>query len=224
MAANLTVTIGDGFFIAATSITKKKLKLRVLQDKKIVATYDFVNRGGEILPFQNGSGKYTIELYVNVLSNRYTKVTSQTFNVLLSREDAAFLHTNQYVKYTDNLSNKAIELRKDREDKEFYDAVKAYMKKNFRYDFIYAIQVPKTGVVLPNPERLEKKKMGICQDLAAYAAGLLREGGIPAKLAIGHVDGNKYHAWVITEYGIYDPTAEVNGIARPKKYVAERYY
>jgi len=72
-----------------------------------------------------------------------------------------------------------------------------------------------------------QRHCGICYDLAAMATAMLRIMGIPTKMVIGYAD-NQYHAWVEIINGdksiIYDPTVDIAGIMKVKKYTAERYY
>ena len=69
--------------------------------------------------------------------------------------------------------------------------------------------------------------MGICQDLSAVTAAMLRTMGIPGRLIIGYADDN-YHAWTQTVVDgndeFFDPTAAVGGINSVKTYSVERYY
>ena len=57
--------------------------------------------------------------------------------------------------------------------------------------------------------------MGICQDLAALAACMLRVQGVPTKLMVGYA-GKMYHAWnsvvIDGEEVLYDPTLELSAI------------
>ena len=68
--------------------------------------------------------------------------------------------------------------------------------------------------------------MGICQDLAAVTACMLRVQGVPARLVIGYAD-KYYHAWntvvVNGEEVFFDPTHAVGAIDA-KKYQTERMY
>ena len=69
--------------------------------------------------------------------------------------------------------------------------------------------------------------MGICQDLTALAACMLRVQGIPAKLVIGYAD-RSYHAWnnvlIDGEYVMLDVTADLKGISGNVVYTVERCY
>jgi transglutaminase-like putative cysteine protease len=70
--------------------------------------------------------------------------------------------------------------------------------------------------------------MGICQDLSAMTCAMLRSQGVPARLMIGTLGVNTYHAWVMAvvngEDKFFDPTAELNASSKTDTYTTERYY
>ena len=76
-------------------------------------------------------------------------------------------------------------------------------------------------------DRCYETRKGICQDLAAMAACMLRVQGIPTRLMIGYA-GKMYHAWntviINGEEVLYDPTLELSAIDRGLTYTVERYY
>ena len=100
------------------------------------------------------------------------------------------------------------------------DAITEYVRKNFAYDYIRAIKIPKRNVY-PDPVYCWKNKMGICQDIAALTVRMLRVVGVDARLCIGYADG-KYHAW--TEAYIAGKTYRFDHPAEAKSYKAERMY
>ena len=218
----------EGYFVASVqNKTKKALKLRV-SFKGETLTYDLKNTGDtEVFPFQMGSGSYEITLWENVSGKKYAAAGKITVTVKLAREDGAFLYPNQYVFYTVDSKAflKAEELCKGKTDKEAFDAVCGFMKTQFVYDFVKAATI-KPGV-LPDIDGSYDKHMGVCQDLSAIMACMLRTQGIPCKLMIGYADKN-YHAWTVTiidgEEVFFDPTAALNAISKPKNYTVERWY
>ena len=121
-----------------------------------------------------------------------------------------------------NMANK---LCKGKNEKEAFEAVCNYMKSNFVYDYVKAVQV-KAGM-LPDIDGTFSKRMGVCQDLAAVMACMLRAQGIPCKLMIGYAD-KTYHAWTMTivdgQEQFFDPTAALNAINKVKQYTLERFY
>lgn len=217
------------FFAAIAPASTKKLKLRIFKDQNTYQTYTFKGDGSfEIFPLQFGNGNYQIVLYQNVYGTRYQ--TAGTINLFVQLEDknAGFLVPNQYMNYhkiPDLISlSEALCLNKPNR-KEKINAIKSYIKANYTYDYIKAIQIKKD--MLPDMLGLMKKRTGICLDLAAFAVSMLRINKIPARLAIGMAD-NQYHAWVEiigenNKYTKYDPTADISG-KKIKKYISERFY
>lgn len=218
----------DGYFFAAVAHkTPKRLKLRIIKQDKM-ATFDLKNNGQfEIFPLQFGDGMYQIVLYQNVIGNRYTTAGTIYLDVKLKDENACYLIPNQYINYHENkeLIQLTQQLCQNKTKNESYKAIKQYIKEHFIYDYIKAITV-KDGM-LPDIKRTMQKHCGICYDLAAIATAMLRIMGIPTKMVIGYAD-NQYHAWVEIISGdkriIYDPTVDIAGIMKVKKYTAERYY
>ena len=85
-----------------------------------------------------------------------------------------------------------------------------------------------TTGTLPSVDYAWDNGKGICQDLAALAACMLRVQGVAIRLDIGYVGGNYYHAWntviIDGEEVQYDPTLELNAIPQGYKYTLERWY
>ncbi|MBR1686528.1 MAG: transglutaminase domain-containing protein [Clostridia bacterium] len=221
-------SISEGYFHAGLqSKNKHKMKLRVTKGDNQL-TYDLNSDAKyEIFPLQYGDGKYTIALYENVSGKKYSAAGKITINVTLSSQDICYYYPNQYVNYTPETDPVLVaeELCKNMSQKEAYDAICAYMSKNFVYDFLKAVNI-KAGV-LPDIDTCYSKRMGVCQDLSAICISMMRTQGIPARLMIGYADKN-YHAWVETDFGgksyFFDPTAAVNGISKVKEYSVERFY
>ena len=222
-------TAQDGYFQAAlTAPSKNKMKLRV-QKGQTTLTYDMDLKGKyDIIPLQLGSGHYDILLYENVSGKKYSQAGYLGLDVKLSQEDAAFYYPNQYVNYTilSEAVKKADELCKGTNDPlKKYEILRDFMTKSFLYDYVKAVTVqPGT---LPDIDGCYAKKMGVCQDLSAIFACMLRTQGIPCRLIIGYAD-KQYHAWTTTEINgkeyFFDPTAALNAINKVKDYSVERYY
>ncbi len=227
----LTVDVthaADGYILAKGPVTNKRLKLRISMGE-VTLTYDLNSNGEyEVFPLQLGSGTYRCDLYKNASGKKYSKAGNVSVKVSLQDENAAFLVPNQYVNYTPETL--AVQLSEEicaglETDREKFEAVRAYIKSGYVYDFVKAVTVkPQT---MPDIEGCMEKKMGICQDLAALAACMLRVQGIPTKFIIGYA-GQSYHAWngvlIDGEEVFYDPTLELNGIAGNQTYTVERFY
>jgi len=204
-----------------------RCKLRVQVGKKKVPEYDLTADGEwTVIPFQLGNGNYTITLFKRA-SKGYTTGGKLKVDVQLTDENAPFLVPNQYVNYEPN--TEAVALSDELcagvgSDAEKLEAIRVYIHDNYLYDYDRAKSV-KSGT-LPDIDYCTTNKMGICQDLAAMAACMLRVQGIPARLMIGYT-GKIYHAWVVAlidgEEVRYDPANDINDVT-PKSYTLERYY
>ena len=219
----------EGYFLAAiTAPTNHKMKMRV-QKGDVTMTYDMNLKGEyDIFPLQLGSGHYDILLYENVSGKKYSQAGYLGLDVQLDREDAAFYYPNQYVDYTilSAAVAKAAELCDGMTDPlQIYETLCNYMKTSFLYDYVKAVTVQ--AGALPDIDGSYEKKMGVCQELSAILACMLRTQGIPCRLIIGYAD-KQYHAWTTTEINgkeyFFDPTAALNAIATVKDYSVERYY
>lgn len=192
-------------------------------------TYD-LNGGGEYeaFPLQLGSGSYKCSLYKNIKGNKYSTEGAVSFEASMADENSAYLYPNQYVNYGPDspavaLSNQICQNLDSDADK--FKAVHDYIKANFLYDFVKAATAEAGS--MPDIDGCMQSHMGICQDLTALAACMLRVQGIPTKLVIGYAD-RSYHAWnsvlVDGEYRMLDVTAELKGISADVIYTEERCY
>ena len=220
--------VSEGYIQARGTATSKRLKLRVKKGEEVL-TYDLNGDGEyETFPLQYGSGSYTCTLYQNTSGSRYSQEGRITVKATLEDENAPFLCPNQYVNYASDTELEAevqtlcASLTTAREK---YDAICKYVTTQFGFDYIAAV-TNKPGQ-LPDVEKCFSRRMGVCQDLSAVTVSMLRVAGVPAKLVIGYADEN-YHAWVTAEVDgeevLFDPTAELQGISRPKSYTVERFY
>jgi len=219
----------EGFIFAAIKEpTNSKLKLRIFQHGNYGATYGLNNAGAfELFPLIKGPGFYSVVLYSNAYGNAYEEIGSVGFNALMENPDAAFYIPNQYVNYTKDsqVVKLAADLHDGKNDRQYFEEVKNYIKSYFAYDFIKA--VTKSTGMLPEIDASLNKCMGICQDLAAIVVAMLRSQGIKSKLVIGFADSH-YHAWTVSEIDgediLYDPTVDVYGMSTVNEYTPERVY
>lgn len=217
----------DGYVMVRGAENSHRYKLRIAfgEDK---LTYDLNSDGAfEIFPLQYGSGRYTITLYQNSSGNKYAAAGSVRIDAALANENAALLVPSQYVSYTAQTSAVALsdEICGSADtDQEKFEAVRRYIMQNFMYDFIKAVTVQPGA--MPDIEACVDTRMGICQDLAATAACMLRVQGIPTKLVVGY-RGKQYHAWTVVlldgQEVLYDPTEDLGG-TNQGLYAVERFY
>ena len=221
----------EGYIMVKAKKTEKKLRVRVsTAGAKLLY---WLNGDGEyeVLPLQFGSGKYKVELFEHVQKKDYSKEGAVKLSAKMPDELSCFLYPNQYVNYNADTAcvKFADDLCKDISDQgEIYKAVCTYVLQNFIYDYIKSVSVQSMSQQMPDIDYCWDNRMGICQDLSAMTCAMLRSQGIPARLMIGTVGANTYHAWVVAvvngEERFFDPTAELNASNKNETYTTERYY
>lgn len=206
--------------------TDHGLKIRITNGSWQL-NYDLNNNGEfEAFPLQRGSGKYEVALFENVKGNKYASEGKINLDAKLTNEYGAFLAPNQYVSYElwTSAVQKSDEICVGGSQQEIFDAVSNFIASEFQYDFVRAKTI--SAGTLPDIDYCYDNRMGICQDLAAVTACMLRVQGVPTKLVIGYAD-KYYHAWTTVVIDgkevFFDPTHAVNAI-NAKKYSAEREY
>lgn len=218
----------EGYVIVHADPSSTRLKLRVTCEG-VTYTYDLDANGEKaVIPLQMGSGQYMIALYRNVNGNRYSRKADVELIVGVKDENNVFTMPNQYVYYTEESPavQKAHEICEGLEtDREKVEVIREYISKNYLYDYVRAVTI--SSGYLGDVDGCYEKGMGICQDLAALTACMLRAEGIPTKLVIGYA-GNVYHAWnsvlIDGEYERLDITSELKGISSKQEYTVERVY
>ena len=217
----------EGHIIASCSkATTKKLKLKVIRGKNSLH-YDIKDK--ECIPLQFGNGRYSFELYENTKGAHYVCIGKRAIDVQMADVFAPFLHSNQYVSYTNESAYviKAQELCADKETaNDKFAAIENFIKKKIAYNYVKALTVKKA--TLPNIDECYEKSMGICQDIAALMVAMLRSQNIPCSLVIGYAD-KQYHAWIKVYWNknkvqSYDPTAWILKRKNAKSYTEERWY
>jgi len=217
----------EGYIMVRRDACSSGLKLRITHGSSLY-TYDLNNDGEyEVFPLQMGDGTYTCTLYRHVEGNKYAYDGEVNVEVDLNHEYVPYLGPNQYVDYELDTEavEKAEELCEDLEtDKEKFDAIVGYIRENFAYDYERAASNP--GFYLGDIDGCYEDQIGLCQDLSALTACMLRSQGVPTQLVIGYAD-KYYHAWnrvlIEEEYQLLDMTAEITGVPA-KTYTEERRY
>lgn len=128
---------------------------------------------------------------------------------------------SMYLPYHAESRVKARELVKDiRDPTERYKTITDFVTKNFRYDYIRAIKIPKKNG-LPDIDHCWNTKMGVCLDIAAMTVGMLSAVGFKSYLCIGFAD-QCWHAWVETV--VNGKRVRYDHTGKAKKYKKERQY
>lgn len=219
----------EGYIMVKGPKTSKKLKFRVKYDDQTL-DYDLNGKGEyEVIPLQLGNGSYTCTLYKNVSGKKYAQEGRVGVKAKMDDPSMAFLYPNQYVNYD---AETAAVLKSEElcagltTQQECFDAIFDFIKTGFVYDYVKMVTV-KPGM-MPDIDDCFEKRMGICQDLAAVSACMLRVQGIPARLMIGTLENGTYHAWVQAVVDgkeiLFDPTAELSAVAKDQEYTVERFY
>ena len=190
--------LAEGYIMVKYTGTKTvPSKVRVIKDGGTTYTYTLKDpKVEQTLPFTEGSGKYSVQVFENTSGTKYAQVYKVSLDVKLRDEMLPFLYANQYVNFKSDSAvvKKADELLKNcKTDLECVQTVFTFVTENFTYDHEKAATV-QSGY-LPDPDAVLAAKKGICFDYSAVMASMLRSHGIPCKLVIGYA-GKEYHAWI----------------------------
>lgn len=192
-AADIT-SASDGVVMVSYKGECKKVKVRITKGD---AVYDYdLDPGGTVFPLQSGSGTYNIKVLENVSGKTYAIAMDMDFEVSIKDGLSPFLLPSQYINYSqsDKCVYKAAELCSGKTgtiDKAA--AMFEYVTSHITYDKELAANV-KSGYI-PDPDATLESGKGICFDYASLFASMCRSQGIPAKLVMGYVRGDVYHAW-----------------------------
>lgn len=188
----------EGYVIVRYTGSSPKVKLQITGPNSVTYTYNLCSTAptDEVFPLQSGDGEYTVSVYENIRSNRYSIVFTYPIKVKLSDPYKPFLYPNQFVNFSKDSLGVA-EAQKlaypCNNDLEVISQIYFYVIENMSYDYDKAAVV-KSGY-LPDIDQVYNAKKGICLDYAALMASMLRSQNIPTKMEIGYA-GNVYHAWL----------------------------
>lgn len=222
-----TSNSGDGYFYIRYTGKNQKVKLQLFSDTSITYTYNIRPGVDTVIPFNLGSGEYSLTVYENIQDNEYAMVYAEEMNIKIKDELKPFLYPNQYVWFTAESDTTALAKQLTdgcTNELEAVGKVYDYMVKNITYDYDKAENV-QPGY-LPDVNEILAIKTGICFDYSAVMSAMLRSVGIPTRMEIGY-SGDAYHAWVSvytrdqgwindiiqfdgTQWTLMDPTFDAN--------------
>lgn len=222
-----TSNSGDGYFYIRYTGDNQKVKLQIFSDTSITYTYNIAPGVDTVIPFNLGSGEYSLTVYENIQDNEYAMVYAEDMDIKLNDELKPFLYPNQYVWFTAGSDTTALAKQLTdgcTNELEAVGKVYDYMIKNITYDYDKAENV-QPGY-LPDVDEILSIKTGICFDYSAVMSSMLRSVGIPTRMEIGY-SGDAYHAWVSvytrdqgwindiiqfdgTQWTLMDPTFDAN--------------
>lgn len=210
-----------------------KMKVGVTKDGQSYY-YDLKNGKNSIdLPLNMGNGKYSIRIFKNISGTKYSVVQSTNMELELQDENLVFLQSNVIVDFTlrDKAIKKAESLTKNcKTDQEIAETIYNYVVKNFAYDFDKASSL--SSGYIPDIEIVYKNKKGICYDISAIMAAMMRSQGVEVKLVTGYTSNIKgvYHAWnsiydeKSKKWYTVDATYDIAMYQAKKKYSMKKSY
>lgn len=157
------------------------------------------------IPLTSGNGTYKVSVLKNVEDSRYTPLSSEEVDLSLSDQKSAFLTSNQMINW--NSKNKAVKKanKLSRKYKSQYSKIKViykYIVTNYHYDYAkyYQNLSGNLAYYTPDVDVIFSEKKGICYDISALTACMMRSVGIQTKMVTGYpnteyYDGTQYHAW-----------------------------
>ena len=189
----------DNGIVTITYNNKSNVKMKVAVSKgSETYYYDLGNGENQIdIPLNMGNGSYKIRLCKNISGTKYSVIESSIIELDLSDEDEVFTYSNVIVNFeaTNYAIKKATSLTKSaKTDAEKVKRIYKYVVENFSYDYD-KIATLSSGYI-PDIKIVYKNKKGICYDLSAIMAAMLRSQGIKVKLVTGYTSNiDEYHAW-----------------------------
>ena len=193
--------------VAYDNTTEKKIAVMVVKngtDKKY--NYFSTERNVDIdVPLTLGNGTYNVSVLKNISGTSYSPLCNEQVSLALSDAKNAYLTSNQVINWSTKNSaiKKANSLtKKCKTEYAKIQKVYTYIVKNYHYDYVKLAQNQAGQLTnyVPDIDIIYKEKTGICYDISALNASMLRSLGIKTKLVKGYpvskyYDGTVYHAW-----------------------------
>jgi transglutaminase-like putative cysteine protease len=178
-----------------------KIKIQITKTGGSTYTYD-VHPGEPFVsfPLSEGSGSYSVAMFVNIEGDKYHQVCAQEIQEELQDEYSPFLRPNQFSNFTSSTRAvaKASELAQGcKSDLKVVEELFLYVTENVVYDHDKAKTVH--SGYLPDIDDTLTSGKGICFDYASLMTCMLRTQRIPCKLVVGYTEGfanDAYHAWI----------------------------
>lgn len=196
---------GDGTmtvsYTAPTSTTILVLVENTDSASGVLRYYYKLNAGSNemVVPLTEGTGSYLVRLCKVLADSRALVVKKWTVDLTEEEYARVFTIPSVIVNYgiSDDAILKAASLtKKCKTDSDKVKKIYNYVIKNFSYD--YEMLEIKTGTAyyVPSINDTYSRKLGICYDISAVMAGMLRSVGIEARIVTGYSPNiTEYHAW-----------------------------
>lgn len=205
----------------------EKMKIGVTKDGKSYY-YDLKNGKNTIdIPLTMGNGKYKLKILRNIAGTKYSVISSTNVELELEDENVVFLQSNVIVDFelTDKAIEKATSLTKQcKNEEEIVKTIYDYVVTHFTYDSEKVKNL--SSGYFPDIEIIYKNQKGICYDISAVIAAMMRSQGIEVKLVTGYTDyiPNVYHAWNSVYDSQKDTWYTVDGTYDIAMYQAKKKY
>lgn len=157
------------------------------------------------VPLTAGNGTYQVCVLKNVKDSDYSPLMSTEVQLDLEDAKSAYLTSNDMISW--DKKNAAIKkanklTKKYKSQGSKITALYRYLVKNYDYDYdkFKKNTSGKLAYYTPDISETYKTKKGICYDMSALTASMMRSVGIQTKMITGYptsdyYDGTQYHAW-----------------------------
>lgn len=206
-----SINLGKNGIVKVTFQNNKRTKVAISVKKTTSSkTYYYFTTAKKVnvqVPLTEGNGRYEVAVLVLVDAERGAYAVQYKTSIPLALKDSnkVYLGSNQIVNWKQK--NAAIKYankitKKIKMDYKKIQKIYTYIVKNYHYDYAKyrKNQSGNLGMYAPNIGTIYRSKKGICYDISALNASMLRSLGIKARLVTGYpktkyYNGNVYHAW-----------------------------
>lgn len=158
-----------------------------------------------VIPMTSGNGTYTVSVLKHIEGNRYSPLSSTEVSLALKDSKSSYLTSNEMIKWSKKnaaikKANKVAKKYKGQMNK--IKGIYKYLVTNYHYDYnkYNKNSSGSLGYYTPDINTTYKTKKGICYDMSALTAAMLRSIGVQTKMVTGYpsnkyFNGKSYHAW-----------------------------
>ena len=157
------------------------------------------------IPLTAGNGTYKVSVLKNIQDSRYSPLSSQEVSLRLSDSKVAYLTSNEMISWsqTNDAIKKANALtEKYKSQNSKIKAIYKYLVTKYHYDYEKYSKNTSGSLAYytPDIEETFSTKKGICYDMSALTASMMRSVGLQTKMITGYptskyYNGSQYHAW-----------------------------
>lgn len=157
------------------------------------------------VPLTAGNGTYQVSVLKNIKDSQYSPLMSTEVKLELKDSKSAYLTSNDMIRWSKKnaaikKANKLTKKYKSQENK--IKVLYKYLVKNYDYDYAKFSKNTSGNLAYYTPDisKTYKSKKGICYDMSALTASMMRSVGVHTKMVTGYpkskyYNGSQYHAW-----------------------------